>query len=151
LPVNGIPLTTCLSPEARSRIVFGQSIRVAKWCSERIEHFSGWGSNPEAVGYEIDGVLKGGVVYTNYTPTNVFGSIVLEAPLTKKYLHTLFAVPFLQWKLPHLSAAVEASNEKSVHMCHRWGFTVEGRLREAAADGKDVIIFGMLRRECRFI
>lgn len=136
---------------ARSKIVFGQTLRVAKWCESRIEHFSGWGTNPEAVGYEVDGVLKGGAVYTNYTPTNVFGSIVLEAPLTKRYLHTIFAVPFIQWNLPHLSAAVEASNTRSVNLCTRWGFQIEGTLREAASDGGDVIMFGMLKRECKWL
>lgn len=135
----------------RSRIVFGETLRVAKWCESRIEHFSGWGSNPEAIGYEVDGVLKGGAVYTNYTPANVFGSIVLEAPITKRFLYTMFWVPFVQWKCRHLSAAVEESNVKSINLCQRWGFLVEGRLRESAINGEDVIIMGMLKTECRWL
>lgn len=91
------------------------------------------------------------MVYTNYTPTNVFGSIVMEAPITKRYLYTMFWVPFVQWNLPHLSAAIEDSNAKSLNLCARWGFSIEGRLREAASDGGDVIIMGMLKRECRFL
>lgn len=33
----------------------------------------------------------------------------------------------------------------------RLGFVEEGRLREAAVSGGDTIIFGMLRRECRWL
>lgn len=136
---------------APSRIIFGETIRVSSWCESRIEHFSGWGSAPQAIGYEVGGCLKGGVVYTNFTPANVFGSIVMEAPITKRFLYTMFWVPFVQWKCRHLSATIEESNVKSINLCQRWGFSVEGRLRESAINGEDVIIMGMLKRECRFL
>lgn len=98
----------------------------------------------------MGGALKGGVVYTNYTPANVFASIVLEAPLTKQFLYAMFYCPFEQWKVRHISSAIEASNERSINLCTRMGFRLEGRLRESAINGEDVIMMGMLKSECRW-
>lgn len=124
---------------------------MAKWCEERIEHFSGWGSDPKAIGYEVGGALKGGVVYTNYSKSNVFASIVMDAPITKRFLYAIFYNPFMQWKVRHISCAIEQSNAASLRLCSRMGFIQEGRIRQAAVNGEDVILMGLLKSECRFI
>lgn len=148
---NGKASITSISTRVPSRLIFSEHQRVADWCEERIVHFSGWGTDPKAIGYEVGGVLKGGVVYTNYTPANVFASIVLEAPLTKRFLYAMFYNPFMQWKVRHISCAIEESNLASINLCARMGFQQEGRLRESAINGEDVILMGMLKTECRFI
>jgi hypothetical protein len=148
---NGSPRTICTKKAARSRLIFDDNVRIAAWCQERIEHFAGWGSDPKCIGYERDGELKGGVVYTNYTPTNVFASIVCEAPITKRFLYSMFWCPFGQWNVKHIACAIEASNTRSIRLCSHLGFRAEGRMRESAINGEDVIIMGMLKRECRHI
>lgn len=135
----------------RSRLIFTEHQRIADWCEARIEHFAGWGSDPRAIGYEVDGVIKGGVVYTNYTPANVFASIVLDAPITKRFLYAMFYNPFMQWKVRHISSAIEESNARSLRLCSHMGFIQEGRLRQSAINGEDVILMGLLKSECRFI
>jgi hypothetical protein len=125
--------------------------RVADWCEARIEHFAGWGSDPRAIGWEVGGALQAGVVYTNFSPGNVFASIALDAPLTRKFLYTIFYNPFVAWKCRHLGSMIEESNVKSINLCMHMGFTQEGRLREAAVNGEDVIAMGMLKAECRFL
>lgn len=124
---------------------------MAAWCAQRIPHFSGWGCDPKTVGYEIEGELRGGVVYTHYTPTNVFASIALDAPLTKRFLYTMFWVPFVQYGVRHIGCMVEGSNLRSFNLCTRLGFQVEGRLRESAAEGEDVVLLGLLKRECKWL
>lgn len=138
------------SEKVRSRLIFDDNARIARWCEERIEHFSGWGTDPKAIGYEVGGHLKGGVVYTNYTPANVFATIVCEAPITKRFLYAMFWCPFGQFGVRHISCAIEASNARSINLCTRLGFKLEGRLRESAINGEDVIIMGMLKKECRW-
>jgi hypothetical protein len=114
-------------------------------------HFSGWGSEPKTIGYEINGELKGGAVWTHYTPTNVVKSLVLEAPLTKRFLYCMFFIPFRQFKVRHISCAIEESNVRSINLSTRLGFVIEGRLRQAAINGEDVVMMGMLASECRYL
>jgi RimJ/RimL family protein N-acetyltransferase len=136
---------------ARSRLIVDDPSRVADWCAARIEHFSGWGSDPKAIGLEVNGKLSAGVVYTNYTPANVFASIVIDGGMNPNFLYAIFFNPFEQWKVRHISCAIEGSNERSLKLCSNMGFIEEGRMRESAINGEDVILMGMLKSECRFL
>lgn len=151
LPFNGSRSTTCLKPAARSRLIFGEDQRVAEWCESKIVHFSGWGTDPKAIGYEIEGKLRGGVVYTNYSGANVFASIAADAPLTRRFLYAMFWCPFVQFEVRHIACAIEESNRASIKLCMHMGFRLEGRMRESAINGEDVIIMGLLKRDCRFL
>ena len=53
--------------------------------------------------------------------------------------------------LTRLNSFVDESNDHSVQITKRVGFTVEGRMRKAAGDGGDVIVFGMLPEECPWL
>jgi len=147
---NGSPLTLCSSREAPSRLVFGEDERVAKWCQERMPDFIGWSGYYIAVGRERNGLLDGGIVFTNYTKCNMNLAIVLEAPLTRPFLRAIFYYPFLQMKVQRVTALVDAKNIKSRRLCEHAGFENEGCLREGAVDD-DVIVYGMTRKMCRFI
>lgn len=136
---------------AHSRLLFGEDKRVADWCQKQIKHFSGWGSDPKAIGYEVGGALVGAVVYTNYSGANVFATIACTAPIGRKFLYSMFWCPFVQFGVRHITCAIEASNAASVHLCTHMGFREEGRLREAAVSGEDVILMGMLKRECQWL
>jgi len=134
----------------RSRLIVDEHQRVADWCEARIEHFAGWGTEPRAIGMEIDGDLTAGVVYTNFSPGNVFASIAVEH-MGPHFLHAIFYNPFVAWGCRHIGAMIEESNAKSINLCKKMGFSQEGRLRESAVNGEDVIVMGLLKRECRFL
>jgi len=136
---------------ARCRLIFDANSRIADWCEARIEHFSGWGSDPRCIGLEVDGALRAGVVYTNFSGANIFASIAADGPLTRKFMFAIFWCPFVQFGVRHITCSIEESNVKSVHLCTRMGFVLRGRLPEAAADGGDIVLMGMLRRDCRFL
>lgn len=131
--------------------MFGEDQRVAAWCEQQIKHFSGWGSDPKAIGYELDGEIRGGVVYTNYSGANVFATIAMTAPITKRFLFSMFWCPFAQFGVRHITCAIEASNTPSLRLCTHMGFKEEGRMRESAIGGEDIIIMGMLKSECKWI
>ena len=114
-------------------------------------NFIGWNGYYQAIGYERNGVLAGGVVYTNASPTNVMLSTVLEAPLTRRFLYAIFHYPFVQLRVRRVTALVEDWNERSIALIKHVGFVEEGRMRQAARDGGDVILFGLLRGDCRFL
>jgi RimJ/RimL family protein N-acetyltransferase len=124
---------------------------VAAWAASRIKHFSGWGSNPKCIGYERAGKIVGAVVYHNFTPANVFASIAMACPITRRFLYAMFYCPFEQWGVRHISSAIEASNLESIRLCSHMGFIPEGRMRESAINGEDVILMGMLKSECRWL
>lgn len=133
-----------------SRLVFNEAERIGSWAQARIPNFIGWSGYYQAIGREVDGELDAAVVYTNASPTNVVASIVLERPLTRRFLHVVFWYPFGQLRVPRITALVEEKNERSLCLCKRLGFMVEGKLREAAVGGGDVIVMGILRTECRW-
>jgi RimJ/RimL family protein N-acetyltransferase len=81
----------------------------------------------------------------------VFASIVVEGRLSRPFLYAIFYNPFVAWKVRHISCCIEASNAKSLGLCLNMGFKQEGILRESAVNGEDVIVMGMLKRECRFL
>lgn len=82
---------------------------------------------------------------------NVSVAIEDKRGVTRGNLRAVFAYPFLQLKLPRISASVAADNPESLCLMHRWGFTKEGVKRAACANGVDEIQFGMLATECRWI
>lgn len=124
---------------------------MAAWVQERIPNFIGWNGYYQAIGMEQGGELKGGVVYTSASPRNIMTTIALDAPMTKRFLYSVFWYPFEQLKVHRLTALVEHWNKKSLLFCKKVGFRVEGRLHEAASDGGDIIVLWMPRRECRFL
>lgn len=123
---------------------------MAAWARERIPNYIGWNGYYQAIGREVGGELDGAVVYTDASPTNVVASIVLERPLTRRFLRVVLWYPFEQLKVRRITALVEEWNEKSICLCERLGFRLEGRMREAAMDGGDVLVMGLLKSECRW-
>lgn len=111
----------------------------------------GWANNPQAIGWERNGILTAGVVYTEYSGANIVTAIALDEPMTRKFLKTAFWYPFVQLRTRRITALVEQSNIKSLRLCKHLGFEFEGSLRQAAADGGDVFVLGMLRGECKWL
>jgi L-amino acid N-acyltransferase YncA len=131
--------------------VFNDPQRVADWAKARMPNFIGWSGYYQGIGYERESVLKGAVIYTNSSPRNVFTSIVLEAPLTRRFLRAIFYYPFKQLNVVRLTAHVEEWNTKSLKFCQHVGFEIEGTMRQAAANGGDVIVMGYLRENCPWL
>lgn len=109
----------------------------------------GWNGHYVAIGYERD-ALCGGVVFTQYSKANIVVATVLEAPLTRRFLRAIFYYPFHQLGVRRVTALVDAKNTKSRSLVEKVGFVKEGTMREAAPED-DVIVYGMLRSECRWI
>lgn len=50
-----------------------------------------------------------------------------------------------------MGASIAASNADSLRWTRHCGFTHEGTKRKAGAGGEDILIFGLLKEECRFL
>lgn len=135
------------------RIVWGEPERVARWVEKRVIEtgkFEGY----SAIGLENDGELVAGVVYDYHTGPSVNASIASDGSrrwLNPAYLAAIFCYPFRQLGCNRITVFVRTDNHDSQRFVTHLGFKQEGRLRAACADGSDVIVYGILKDECRFI
>jgi len=101
------------------------------------------------------GEMVGAVIFHNYDARarNVEVAIAADTPrwLSRERLELIFDVAFNQIGVRRITARVDTSNTRSRKLAEGLGFQLEGLLRKAAVDGGDVLIYGLLREECRFL
>ncbi|TXH47560.1 MAG: N-acetyltransferase [Desulfurellales bacterium] len=71
--------------------------------------------------------------------------------LTRRNIKTIFAFPFYTLGVSRVTALIPSGLCDARSVAERLGFTVDGLLREAEDDGSDLLVYGMLRRECRWL
>lgn len=94
------------------------------------------------------------VLFTDYDEVNIGIHVASDGSrkwLNREYLRACFAYPFEQLKVRRVTGLVAASNAAALRFDLHLGFTLEGRLRNAAQDGSDLLVLGMLRHECRHL
>jgi RimJ/RimL family protein N-acetyltransferase len=136
------------------RCVYGARSDVAAYVEARTAiQFGVDASQIEAIGIvDADLRLIGGVVYSEFHGHDIRASIAVERrALSRSVLHQIFAYPFLQLAVRRITCLVRAGNDASARLAKKLGFTQEGIARQADATGEDLIIFGILRNECRWI
>jgi RimJ/RimL family protein N-acetyltransferase len=134
------------------RIVWDQAERVMRFVAERVgePEFHGY----SAIGLERDGELVAGVVYEQHTGPNVMMHVASDGSrywMTPAYMAACFRYPFLQLEVNRVTGLVRSDNAAAQRFDEALGFKPEGVLREAASDGTDMILYGMLKRECRYL
>ena len=107
----------------------------------------------QAIGREIDGGLVGGVLYEGFTKRNIFMHCAGRGKkwISKSLLRAAFFYPFEQLKVDRVSAWVDETNKESRTLVEKIGFREETRLKGAAPDGGDVVIYVLWRKDCRFL
>lgn len=104
-----------------------------------------------AIGKIQDGLLAAGVLYEDWTGTNIVCHIAGEGNwATRDYLRVIFDYPFNQLKAKRITAPVGSNNVKSINLVTRMGFALECTLAQAIPDG-DLHLFRMWREECKYI
>jgi hypothetical protein len=71
--------------------------------------------------------------------------------LDRRFLHAAFAYPFEELKVTRVTGLISAANMPSRTFAESLGFVKEGECRRGSPDGSDLIVYGMLREECRFL
>jgi len=132
--------------------VYSDPERYLTWAAGIIG-ISAFRSDARAIGLERDGVLIAVAVYDTFSPGSCAMHIASDGSgrwLNKDFLFRMFAYPFIQCGFRRVTGLISASNAASLRFARHIGFQDEGLLREEAPDG-DVIVLGMLRRECKWI
>jgi RimJ/RimL family protein N-acetyltransferase len=141
----------------KRQIIYGTSAesedttRMVVW-AERILS-SEFAPDAQAIGIEAEGELRAACIFEGFTGYDCRVHIATAGTgrdLTKDYFIACFSYPFIQLGLSRLTGLVPSQNDQALRFDLHLGFQVEGRLREALP-GQDIVVLGMLRRECRFI
>ncbi len=111
----------------------------------------------EAIGVLKDGELIGGVIYTNYhelAPGQ--HDIMMHCAgepgwLTRSTLRTFFEYPFVQLRCIRITATVAKANKRARDLNQRLGFKIEGCIKDGYGLGKDGLLLGMRKADCKWI
>lgn len=138
-----------------TRIISGDNARAGAFARQHIGvdafHGSDFTSLSLVKGLETQAV----VLYNNWNPGNSIEVHLAAVPgkrwLTRPFLSAAFRYPFLELGVRRMTALIAADNEPSLRWTRHIGFVQEGIAREAWAEGVDIVIFGMLRSECKYL
>lgn len=121
--------------------------RVGRYVAQRI----GYGNEAGAsIGWERNGEIVAGVVYTDYNGKQITAAIAADAPLAREFVRVIFDYPFNQLKVERITATIEADNRKSHRLCKHFGFTHEAVLQRAGRRG-DLHVYRLFREDCRWL
>lgn len=132
--------------------VYSDPERYLAWAAEKVGVRS-FRRDARAIGLEGRKGLVAVAVYDTFSPGTCCMHIASDGSrrwLTRDFLFRMFAYPFMQMGQRRVTGLIAASNGASLRFARHIGFRDEGVLREEAPDG-DMIVLGMLRRECKWI
>lgn len=133
--------------------IYGQDEQVAAWVAERVK-IDEFGPGAVALGLVEDEKLIAGVVFNMYTKASICMHVAAEPGkrwMTKDFLWRSFAYPFVQLSCNRITGLVRVDNFESQRFVEHLGFKREGLIRRGCVDGTDMILYGILREECRFL
>jgi RimJ/RimL family protein N-acetyltransferase len=78
-------------------------------------------------------------------------AILNKRKITKACAKAVCRYPFITLKVPRMTATISATNENSMLLAERHGWVKEGVKRKAGPNGDDIVIWGLLRDECKFL
>lgn len=136
-------------------LIYGDDARVVAWAEPIAD--SRFRPDAKAIGIAADGALVGAFIYDTFSSTGCFMHVASNGrPMwlgrdPAAVLTPVFAFPFVQCGFRRVSAVIGEDNTRSQRFVRRLGASLEGRMREAGKDGSDLLLFGMLRRECPWV
>jgi len=134
------------------KLVYGQDELVRNWVAERVDEDRF--QSDVAIGLAEDGELIAGVVYNMFTGPSISMHVAAMPGrrwMTKDFLWRAFAYPFIQLGCQRVTGLVREDNLDAQRFDEHLGFVREGLLRSACEDGQNMILYGMLRKECRWL
>lgn len=107
-----------------------------------------------ALGWSDDrtGHLVAGVVFNNFTGRNIDVHLAGAGDWCQPlFFGECFRYPFEQLAVHRITSRTPADNPHALNFVRKLGFRQEGRVREALKGDVDLIVLGMLRRDCRWL
>lgn len=132
--------------------IYKQDIRVCGWLGDQI-------GEPDftpcaSIGLEQNGELIAAVAYNMYTKSSICMHVAAQPGkrwMNRDFLFRAFAYPFIQLRCNRVTGLVRVDNIEARRFNEHLGFVKEGIIRKGADDGTDMILYGMLKEECRWL
>lgn len=108
----------------------------------------------KAIGLRKGGDLVAGVLYEGFNGRNLWIHVAAQPGarwLVRDYIRACFVYPFGLCGVDRLTGYVNESNAAARRFNEHLGFREEARLKGAAPDGGDVILYVMWKKECRYV
>lgn len=125
---------------------------VVDWVAKQTNEYGNFGTDI-GIGWQKNGEIVAGVAYANWNGPNIECHIASDKSrkwLTKQYLFAIFWYPFVQLDCRRITVCVGSGNKDSIRFVKHLGFQLEATLENAHPTG-DILIFRLLKEECRFI
>lgn len=133
------------------RIAIGSG--VVQWVARKVGDGNSFGG-AQGIGLQdfVDGDWRfiAGAAYSDYNGPNVIAHIAAEAPLTRKFVWTIFDYPFNKLKVNRITCTIGEKNLASIRLCEHFGFARETALRNAHPDG-DMLVYVMFKEDCKWL
>jgi len=95
---------------------------------------------------------QGVVLFDQFTETACTAHIAITNPMALRGLHIeAFTYAFKQVGKRMILGPVESNNEKALKLNKHLGFTEIARIKDAYAEGVDMIVLQLLREDCKYI
>ena len=133
-------------------LVFGQDAFIKPWVAERIPYCDGFDDTAVTIGIADGEKLIAGWVYHLFCGADIHIAVAADSPkwATRGILAGLFHYPFIQLGCRRVTAITPKYNARARKFALSLGFRLEGKMRQHY-DGKDAIVYGMLKHECKWI
>jgi RimJ/RimL family protein N-acetyltransferase len=125
---------------------------VVDWVEGKNRGGNGHYSTAVGIGLQEEDRLIAGVVYCDYSGTNINMHVAAEGKrwMTREYLHFCFAYPFWQLKVKRVTGLVSEGNKVARKFNEHLGFRLETSLADAEPDGA-LLVYVMYERDCRWL
>jgi RimJ/RimL family protein N-acetyltransferase len=130
-------------------LIYGQDQAVANWVQARLPEIRNGFGQYSAIGIIEDGRSIAGVVYHDYRRFSIQMSMASESPhwCSRRTLRALLGYPFLQLMVARITVCTAKHNKKLRSLVERLGFELEGKLRAGFDGQRDLLIYGLLRKD----
>lgn len=139
-------------------LVYGQDEIISAWVARQFNQPDDYFNPCRAIGIMKDDKIIAGIIYNNQQkhqgiPFMIEMSIasVDKSWATRHTLKALFRYPFIQLSLKRVNTQCDSKNKGLIMFNKRLGFKVEGHHKDALAGGGDVVSFGMLKGDCKWL
>jgi hypothetical protein len=133
-----------LPEDAQALLTRHLRVDFSPWAMKAPRWFSAWARDEQG---DIAGVF---CIEFKYPWEGYVNVLVLDQRcMTQRALRAIFKAAFSQ--AVRLTAEVEPDNRKALRQVQRMGFVYEGYRRMGLGGSRDVMCYGMLREDCKYL
>lgn len=120
---------------------------IAQWMHDRLKEPIP--DKFETIAVIHDGKLAGAMLYYNFFGNTINLSLVSDTPrcASKTVFKVMLGYPFKQLKVKRVTALIRKANKRSRKLAEGLGFKLEGVLRKADPNGRDLCIYGITEQD----